>query len=322
MQIRPSLLITRALPDAVELRAQATYDVRRWSGDRAGWAAAAQGVIAVLCSPADRMDAAAIAALPASLKVIGTFSVGYEHIDLAATAARGIAVVNTPGVLSEATAEFTMLLILAAARRSGEGERILRAGQWPGLAPSGFLGIQVSGKRLGIFGMGRIGQVLARMARGFGMTIHYRNRAPLPPDLAQGAEWHSDDASFLAQCDMLALCAPATAETRHWLNAARLAMLPRGAVVVNTARGLLVDDDALIAALRTGHVAAAGLDVFPNEPAVPAGYLTLENVVLAPHIASATAETRIAMGHLVLDGIDAILAGRCPGTLVQPPLSD
>jgi glyoxylate reductase len=314
------MLITRPLPRAIEARAQSSYDVRRWQSalpwTAEDWAGAARGVLAVLCTPADRLDSAAIAALPGSVKVIGTFSVGYEHIDLAAAASRGIAVVNTPSVLSDATAEFTMGLILAAARRIGEGERMLRAGRWPGWASGGFLGTQVSGKRLGIFGMGRIGQVLARMAHGFGMAVHYRNRTALPPEQGLGATWHGDDAGFLPLCDVLALCAPATPQTRHWLNAGRLAMLPRGAVVVNTARGALVDDAALIAALRSGHVAAAGLDVFPDEPAVPAGYLELDTVVLTPHIASATAETRDAMGHLVLDGIDAVLAGRRPATQV------
>ncbi len=315
MENRRPLLITCPLPQPVESRAQAAFDVRRSSGGRAGWGQD-RDIVAVLCSPVDRIDASAIATLPSAVRVIGTFSVGYEHIDVGAAAARGIAVVNTPGVLSAATAEFTMLLILAAARRSGEGERILRAGRWPGWAPAGFLGTQISGKSLGIFGMGRIGQVLAGMARGFGMAVHYRNRAALPQAQAQGAVYHEDDASFLAACDVLALCAPTTAQTRHWLNATRLAQLRPGAVVVNTARGALVDDDALIGALRSGHVAAAGLDVFPDEPNVPAGYLDVDTVVLTPHIASATAETRAAMGHLVLDGIESVLAGRRPENLV------
>jgi lactate dehydrogenase-like 2-hydroxyacid dehydrogenase len=270
---------------------------------------------AILCTPADRVDAAIVAALPASIRVIGTFSVGHDHIDLAAAAARGIAVVNTPDVLSAATAEFTMMLLLVAARRAGEGERMVRGGRWTGFAAAGFLGTQVSGKRLGIFGMGRIGLTLARMAEGFGMEVHYRNRRRLPDATTHGQHkhhYHEDDAAFLATCQFLAICAPSTPETRHWLNAARLSMLPRGAIVVNTARGPLVDDAALMAALRSRHVAAAGLDVFVAEPSVPEGYLALENVVLTPHIASATHETREAMGHLVLDGIEAVLAGRRP----------
>jgi lactate dehydrogenase-like 2-hydroxyacid dehydrogenase len=317
MPNRFRLLITRRLPPATEARAAATYDVRRWDRRGPPFAEAATGVDAVLCTSADSMDAPAIAALPDSVRVIGTFSVGFEHIDLAAARARGIAVVNTPGVLSDATAEFTMLLILAASRRAGQGERQLRAGQWLGASPATFMGIQVTGKRLGILGMGRIGQVLARMARGFGMSVHYRNRRRLDPASESGATWHADDASFLPACDVLALCAPAGPETFHWLNAERIALLPKGVVVVNSARGSLVDDAALSAALRGGHVAAAGLDVFAHEPQVPADYLTLENVVLTPHIASATWETREAMGALVLDGIDAVLAGRRPANIVE-----
>jgi lactate dehydrogenase-like 2-hydroxyacid dehydrogenase len=278
--------------------------------------AAARDLDAMLCTPWDRLDDAVIAGLPQSVRVLGTFSVGTDHIDLRAAHARGLAVVNTPGVLSTATAEFTMLLLLAAARRAGEAERLLRAGHWQGRSPASFIGTEVSGKHLGIFGMGRIGQVLARMAGSFAMTIHYRNRHRLAPALEQGAIYHDDDDSFLAASQFLALLAPSVAETRHWLNAARLARLPAGAVVVNTARGALLEDDALIAALTSGHIAAAGLDVFPNEPHVPAGYLGLEQVVLMPHIASATTETRDAMGHLALDGIDAVLAGRRPGNLV------
>jgi lactate dehydrogenase-like 2-hydroxyacid dehydrogenase len=300
----------------VAARAGREFTVTTWDRHGPDLAVAAAGMDAVLCTPADPLDAAAIASLPPSLRVIGTFSVGTDHIDVAAARSRGLAVVNTPGVLSAATAEFTMLLLLAAARRCGEGERQVRAGEWRGWSPANFLGTQVSGKRLGIFGMGRIGRTVAGMARGFGMEVHYRNRNRLDPPLEQNATWHADDLTFLGASQFLALCAPRAAETLHWLNATRIALLPAGAVVVNTARGSLVDDDALIAALTNGHVAAAGLDVFPAEPGVPAGYLKLQNVVLTPHIASATAETREAMGHLVLDGIVAVLNGRRPDNCV------
>jgi lactate dehydrogenase-like 2-hydroxyacid dehydrogenase len=316
MSQKPALLLTRRLPPAVEARAERDYDVHRWTRSGPCLATAAACMDAVLCTPADTMDAATIAALPASVRVIGTFSVGFDHIDIAAARARGVAVVNTPGVLSAATAEFTLLLLLAAARRAGQGERQLRAGEWLGWSPATFLGTQVSGKALGIFGMGRIGQALAGMARGLAMTIHYRNRSRLDAALEAGAIFHDNDASFLEASQFLALCAPASEATRHWLNEARLAMLPAGAVVVNTARGALVDDAALIAALQSGHIAAAGLDVFPDEPRVPEGYLALQSVVLTPHIASATWETREAMGHLALDGIDAVLAGRTPANRV------
>ncbi len=298
-------------------RAEAAYRVHVAQAPGASLLAEARFMDAMLCTPADRLDAAVIAGLPPSIRVLGTFSVGTDHIDLRAAGARGLPVVNTPGVLSTATAEFTMLLLLAAARRAGEAERLLRAGRWQGGSRAGFLGTEVSGKHLGIFGMGRIGQALARMARGFSMTIHYRNRRRLASAQEQGALYHDNDDSFLAASQFLALLAPSGPETRHWLDGARLARLPAGAVVVNTARGALVDDDALIAALAHGHIAAAGLDVFPDEPRVPAGYLGLESVVLTPHIASGTAETRAAMGHLVLDGIDAVLGGRRPGNLVE-----
>ncbi|MGA7262194.1 MAG: D-glycerate dehydrogenase [Stellaceae bacterium] len=233
-----------------------------------------------------------------------------------AAAARGIIVCNTPGVLSAATAETVMLLILAAARRAGEGERLVRSGRWLGWAPTQLIGTQVSGKRLGIFGMGRIGREVARMARAFDMEVHYRDQARLPADLEQGAIFHDTDKSFLPQCQVLSLNAPGGASTRHWLNAERIALLPRGAVVVNAARGTLVDDAALIAALRGGQIGYAGLDVYDGEPMVSPGYLGLDNVVLLPHLGSATVETRHAMGFLALDGIDAVLAGRTPPNAV------
>lgn len=317
---KPVLLITRRLPPAVEARARHDYDARLNAADApmAGpdLLARAEGADALLCCPADRLDAAAIAALPASVRAIGTFSVGHEHIDLSAARARGIPVVNTPDVLSLATAECAMLLILAAARRAGEGERLVRSGEWTGWTPTQLMGTQVSGRRLGIFGMGRIGRELARMAQGFGMAVHYRNRARLPPEQEAGAVFHDGDESFLAGCDVLSLHAPGGAGTRHWLNRERIALLPPGAIVANTARGTLVDDTALVAALRSGHVAAAGLDVYDGEPRVHPDYLTLENVVLLPHLGSATRETRDAMGMAALDGIDAALAGRAPPNLV------
>ncbi len=309
---KPTLVLTRRLPDAIMRRAEADYTLRMPGqlGVRDWLVGAAQGAHGILCIPGVRLDASTIEKLPSSVRVIGTFSVGTDHIDLAAARARGITVVNTPGVLSQATAEFTMALVLAAARRIGEAERVVRAGQWQGWTPADFLGQDVSGKRIGIFGMGRIGQALSRIARlGFGMEVHYRNRNRLAPELEDGAVFHPDDAGFLAASQVLCLLAPGGAETAGWLDAARLAALPRHAIVVNTARGTLVDDAALAAALRSGHVAAAGLDVFPREPRVPEVYLGLENVVLTPHIATATEETRDAMGHAVLDGIDAVLAG-------------
>jgi lactate dehydrogenase-like 2-hydroxyacid dehydrogenase len=318
---KPVLLVTRRLPPAVEARAAAEFDARLNAEDAPRTGAdilrLAQGADAVLCCPAEKLDAATIGALPATVKVIGTFSVGFDHIDLGACRVRGLPVVNTPDVLSLATAECAMLLILAASRRAGEGERLVRSGTWQGWAPTQLLGTQVYGRRLGIFGMGRIGRELARMARAFGMSVHYRDVARLPEALEGGATWHEDDESFLAASEVLSLNAPGGAATRHWLNAERIAQLPRGAVVVNAARGTLIDDVALIAALQSGQVGFAGLDVYEGEPALNPGYRALENVVLLPHLGSATVETRDAMGHLALDGITAVLEGRTPANLVR-----
>jgi lactate dehydrogenase-like 2-hydroxyacid dehydrogenase len=318
---KPVLLVTRRLPPAVEARAARDYDARLNPEDAPRTAAdilrLAQGADAVLCCPAEKLDGATIGALPATVKVLGTFSVGFDHIDLAACRARSLPVVNTPDVLSLATAECAMLLILAAARRAGEGERLVRSGGWTGWAPTQLLGTLVSGRRLGIFGFGRIGRELARLARGFGMEIHYRDVARAAPEVEGDAIWHDDDESFLAASQVLSLNAPGGQATRRWLNAERLALLPEGAVIANAARGTLVDDAALIDALRSGHVAAAGLDVYEGEPNLNPAYLTLENVVLLPHLGSATRETRDAMGHIVLDGIDAVLAGREPANLVR-----
>jgi lactate dehydrogenase-like 2-hydroxyacid dehydrogenase len=317
---RPVLLVTRRLPPAVEARAVRDYDARLNPEDvpRSGAdiLRLADGAAAILCCPAERLDAATIMALPPTVRVIATFSVGYDHVAVEAAAERGIIICNTPGVLSVATAETVILLILAAARRAGEGERLVRSGQWQGWAPTQLIGTQLSGKRLGIFGMGRIGREVARMARAFDMEVHYRDQARLPADLEQGAVFDDSDESFLAQCQVLSLNAPGGDSTRHWLNAERIARLPRGAVVVNAARGALVDDMALIAALQNGQIAYAGLDVYDGEPKVNPGYLALQNVVLLPHLGSATVETREAMGFLALDGIDAVLAGRTPPNAV------
>lgn len=313
---KPALLVTRRLPPAVEARAACEFEARLNAEDRQldghELTARAAGAAAILATPTDRLDAAALARLPESVRVLATFSVGFDHIDCAAAKARGIAVCNTPDVLSVATAELAMLLILAAARRAGEGERLVRAGSWSGWTPTQLLGTGVSGRRLGIFGMGRIGRELARIARGFAMEVHYRDLARLPPAREEGAYFHADDRSFLAASEILSLHAPGGGATRHWLNAERIAMLPKGAIIANAARGTLVDDAALIAALRSGQVAAAGLDVYDGEPHLNPEYVRLENVVLLPHLGSATHATRDAMGFVALDGIAAVLAGTSP----------
>ncbi|HKM62395.1 MAG TPA: D-glycerate dehydrogenase [Acidisphaera sp.] len=318
---KPVLYVTRRLPPSIEARAKREYDARLSPDDAVVTPEqilrGAQGADAVLCSPAEKLSAETIAALPDSVRVIGTFSVGFDHIDIAAARARRIPVVNTPDVLSVSTAECALLLILMAARRAGEGERLVRSGKWAGWAPTQLMGQGVVGRRIGIFGMGRIGRELAKLARGLAMEVHYRDVSRLPVELEEGATYHTTDESFLPACEILSLNAPGGEGTRHWLNAKRIALLPRGAVVANAARGTLIDDEALIAALRSGHVAAAGLDVYNNEPNLNPAYMELESVVLLPHLGSATMGTRDRMGNLVLDGIGAALAGRTPANLVQ-----
>ncbi|MDJ0388307.1 D-glycerate dehydrogenase [Roseomonas sp. E05] len=310
---KPVILLTRRFPDAVEARAQRDYVTipnpadTPMTGREIVAAAADGGAAGILCAAGDALDAGTIARLPESVRIIATFSVGTDHIDLPAAAARGILVTNTPDVLSVATAEIAMLLILTAARRGGEAERMVRAREWTGWAPTQLMGVTLEGKKLGILGMGRIGQALARMARGFGMEIHYRNRNRLSPAEEQGAIHHADDAGFLAGIDVLSMHIPGGAATRNWLNAERIATLRKGAIVVNTGRGTTVDDAALCAALVSGHLRAAGLDVFAGEPNIHEGYHTTPNLVLLPHLGSATVETRDAMGFRCLDNLDAVL---------------
>ena len=305
------LLLTRDVVPEVLARAKREYQVRelKLNGplDPQQLLANLEGVNAILCNSADRFDAALINALPAGIEVIATNSVGLDHIDLEAAKARGIEIRNTPGVLSEATAELALTLLLMTARRAGEGERLVRARQWRGFDAAGRLGFDVHGKALGIFGMGRIGQILARMARGLNMQIHYHNRTRLPAEQEQGAIYHASDKNFLGAIDFLSINAPGGEGTYHWLNAGRLAAMRQGSFVVNTGRGTVVDDEALIAALQSGHIAAAGLDVFEGEPDINPGYYALENAVLLPHIGSATVETRRAMGFLALDGINQVI---------------
>lgn len=316
MAERPAIFVTRKLPEAVTARLLRDYraTLNPEDGPIGGseLAAGAVGHDALLISSREAMTAETLAALPASIRAVATFSVGFEHIDLPAAKARGMIVTNTPDVLTDATADIAMLLILGAACRAGEGERMVRNDSWTGLGLAEMLGRQVSGKRLGIFGMGRIGRALARRARGFDMTIHYCNRERLPPALEQGAIFHADPEAMLPHCDVLSINCPASAETRRFLNAQRIARLPDGAIVVNSARGAIVDDDALIAALRSNKLFAAGLDVYENEPRIHPDYRTLPNVFLLPHLGSATVETRNAMGFKCLDNLDAVFAGRPP----------
>jgi lactate dehydrogenase-like 2-hydroxyacid dehydrogenase len=316
MPRKPAVFVTRRLPDAVTERLLGGYDARLNPDDRIlapeEIAAGAAGTDALIVTPSDKITAALIGRLPASIKAIATFSVGYEHVDLNAAKARGLVITNTPDVLTDATADITLLLMLGAARRAHEGETIVRDGSWKSWATTFMMGTHMTGKRLGILGMGRIGQAVAKRARGFDMVIHYSNRSRLPADKEQGAIFHADPNDMLPHADFLSINCPASPETYHFLNAERIALLPDGAIVVNTARGTIVDDAALIAALKSGKLAAAGLDVYENEPNLNPGYRPLENTFLLPHLGSATVETRNGMGFKCLDNLDAYFAGKAP----------
>lgn len=318
----PKILVTRALPSAVESRIAHDYEADLNPADtrydRAELLRRAAGKDALLVTVPDRLDAELIAALPASVRIIATYSVGYEHIDIGAAAKRGIPVTNTPDVLTDATAEIAFLLLLGAARGAGLGEAIIRQDSWTSWSLTSMLGTQVSGKRLGIVGMGRIGRAMAKRARAFEMTIHYHNRHRLPPELEDGATYHDSLEGLFAQSDFLSLHCASTPQTRGLINRESLAHLPQGAILVNTARGDIVDDDALIEALSSGRLAAAGLDVFNGEPAIDPRYRSLSNTFLLPHLGSATRETRDAMGFRALDNLDAFFAGRTPPDLVGP----
>jgi lactate dehydrogenase-like 2-hydroxyacid dehydrogenase len=298
---KPKILVTRRLPDAVEARIARDYDAVTNPDDRPQSmeeiASRAAGCAGVLCAPTEAMNAETIARLPDTVAILATFSVGFDHIDLKAAAARGLIVTNTPDVLTDATADITMLLILGAARRAFEGQKMLYAGAWTGWRPTQLMGTQVTGKRLAILGMGRIGRAVAARARSFSMEIHYCNTSRLPADLEAGAIFHGDPEELLGHADFLSLNCPATPETRRFLNAERIEKLPQGAIVVNSSRGAVIDDEA-------------GLDVYDGEPKMNPGYLDLDNVYLLPHLGSATVETRNAMGFKALDNLDAYFAGR------------
>ena len=317
---KPSILVTRRLPDQVQARIAQDYDAEFNDDDHVfspdELLRRCQGKDAVLPCHSERFTAELIEQLPASVRIIANFSVGVDHVDLDAARQRGIVVTNTPDVLSDATAEIALLLTLGAARRASEGERLVRSGEWRDWSPSFMVGTQVTGKTMGIVGMGRVGQVAARRFRGFDMQVRYHNRRRLDPDREQGAIYHADLDAMLGQCDVVSLHCPATPDTRGLIDAGRLGRMKDGAILVNTARGALVDDDALLDALASGKLAAAGLDVFNGEPGGDPRYRALENVFLLPHIGSATVDTRIAMGGRACDNLDAFFAGRAPGDRV------
>ena len=316
MNEKPVVLVTRRLPPAVEQRLRRDYSARLNAEDEVYSSSKllelAGGADAIIPCHTERLDADVIARLPTSVRAICSFSVGYDHIDLDAAKARGIVVTNTPEVLNNATAEVTMLLLLGAARRGHENARMLRTSTWQDWSATDQLGIEITGKRLGIIGMGRVGQIVARRARGFDMEIHYYNRRRLDPEVESGATYHAQLQSLLPLCQVLSIHCPATPATHRLVNAELLAQLPDGAILINTARGAIVDDDALIAALTTGKLFAAGLDVFNDEPNIDRRYRALDNTFLLPHIGSATRETRDAMGFRAPDNLDAIMSGKQP----------
>ncbi|SEM22353.1 Lactate dehydrogenase [Roseovarius tolerans] len=309
--------IPRRLSDATLERARRDYEVIVNEADTPGSAedivAMSAKVDGIIPCHSEHFSADVVARLDPRLKIVANHSVGVDHCDLEALKGAGVVVTNTPDVLSDATAEIAMLLMLGAARHAVRGDRLVRQGQWDSWSPSFMVGKQMTGARLGIVGMGRVGRAFAEKARGFGMEIHYHNRSRLAPDVEQGAVFHEDVESLLEVADFLSLHCPATPDTVDLLNAERIAKLPKGAVVVNTARGALVDEDALLAGIESGHIAAAGLDCFKVEPGGNPAFAAHENIFMLPHIGSATRATRDAMGFRALDNLDAFFAGHEPG---------
>lgn len=320
MAKRPTVLVTRKLPEAVEARLERDYDARLNPDDSEldteALLRAAEGVDAIMPCHSERFPAEVIGRLPESVKIIANFSVGTDHVDLAVAKQRGVVVTNTPEVLNDATAEVTMLLMIGAARRASEGERLVRAGGWRSWSPAFMVGTQVTGKTVGIVGMGRVGKVVAERCRGFAMQIHYHDQVRLSAELEQGAVYHQRLDDMLPHCDFVTMHCPNTPETQGMINRDSIAKMKDGVIFVNAARGTIVEEDALMAALRSGKVKAAGLDVYRNEPFIDERWSDIENVFLLPHIGSATAETRDAMGFRALDNLDAYFAGREPGDRV------
>ncbi len=314
--MKPVVLVTRKLPDAVEARLRQDFDARLNPTDTlysvSEIIARADGADAILLCHTERFTADVFTRLPESVKMIASFSVGCEHIDLEAAQKRGLVVTNTPEVLSDSTAELTIMLMLGAARRASEGDHLVRSRQWRDWSPAFMVGTQMTGKRLGILGFGRVGRLVAKRAKGFDMTIHYNDEVRLPAELEKGAVFHESPDDLMPHCDFLAIHCAATPATHRLLNAERIALLPDGAIVVNASRGAVIDDDALIAALKSGKVGGAGLDVFNNEPDIHPEYRALSNVLLMPHIGSATREARDAMGYRALDNLDTFFAGDEP----------
>lgn len=316
---RPKIAVTYRLPDIIEARMRELFDVRLRTEDRALTAqeltALVDDIDVLVPTVVDKIDAAVLAGSGKRLKLIANFGVGTEHIDLEAARRRNILVSNTPGVLNEDTADTAMALILWTPRRFAEGERAIREESWNGWTPNGMLGHRVNGKKLGIIGLGRIGMAVARRARGFGMEIHYTNRGRLPfaaEVQAGGATYHAELDEMLPLMDVISVNCPANPSTHHLLNRRRLGLLQRHAYIVNTARGEVIEEDALVDALAEGRIAGAGLDVFEHEPAISPRLRALGNVVLLPHMGSGTFEGRRAMGDKVITNIRAWADGHRP----------
>ena len=309
---RPALYVTRLLPDPIMAAIRERYRLITEPTDQPptpeAHADSFAQAEAVICTLADRIDAALLSNAP-HLKIVANYAVGYNNIDLDAARARSIVVTNTPDVLTDATADLTWALLLAVARRVVEGDRWLRTGTWPGWAPTQLLGYEVSGKTLGIVGMGRIGQAVARRAQGFHMPVLYASRRPVTAPT--GIAWNRRSLDeVLAQADFLSLHVPLTKTTQYLISARELAMMKPTAMLLNTSRGPVIDEAALVSALQTGKIAGAGLDVYEHEPTIHPELAAMHNVVLLPHLGSATRETRIQMGQVCLDNIAAVLGGR------------
>ena len=309
------ILITRKLLKASEEKAAELFETKFNNNDelysQSKLIELSQGCDAVLTSLTDKMDAGTINKLPDSVKVISNFAVGFGNIDLEAAKKRGIAVTNTPEVLTDATAEIGILLILGACRRVSEGIEAARESSWKWSADY-LIGKQLTGSRLGILGMGRIGQKIAKIAKSLGMIIHYHNRSKLSEDKEQGAIYHDSLKSLFSVSDVLSICCPATKETVNLINKETVEYFPTGAVITNVARGDIVDDEALIDALHRRKIYAAGLDVYKGEPNLNPGYLKIKSVFILPHLGSATKHTRTAMANLAIDNIDEFFrTGNC-----------
>jgi len=321
----PLVIVTRKLPADVEARLAALFacefnaDDTPMSAQQLGEAIARADVFVPTVT--DKIDAAIIAKASDKLKVIANFGAGTDHIDVLSAHQKGIIVTNTPGVLTEDTADLTMAMILSLPRRLVEADRRLRGGGFSGWSPTWMTGRRVRGMKLGIVGMGRIGQAVARRASAFGLSVHYHNRTEVPRSIAQGlkATYWDDLDAMLSAVDIVSLNCPSTPATRHLIDAQRLKRLGPDSYIVNTSRGDVIDEAALVAALKAGEIAGAGLDVYEREPEVAAGLLDLPNVILAPHIGSATEESRQEMGEKVMINIRAVMDAHMPPDRVLPP---